>query len=87
MTRFIDTYVKKHKPAPEYTRPSLQNIRKEESMKSKHEYEIGEGTLKVEVNDKGLKLKYISIDDFYIKDFSLNDLMELLGYYKKGENT
>lgn len=51
-------------------------------MKFKHEYKIGEGTLKIEINDNGIKLKYFSIDDFYNKDLSLDDLMELIGYYK-----
>lgn len=51
-------------------------------MKFSHKYKAGEGTLKIEVNDNGLKLKYFSIDDMYMKDLSLDDLMELLGYYR-----
>lgn len=45
-------------------------------------YKAGEGTLTVQFKDDGIQLKYGSIDDYCKKEFSIDELMGLLGYKK-----
>jgi hypothetical protein len=49
-------------------------------LKYDKEYRAGEGHLSVKLNNDGILLKYSSIDDFEKKQFSVDDLMQLLGY-------
>lgn len=50
--RLIETYVLKFSPAPEHTRPSLYNIRKEKSMFADNEFLIGLSNQLLELADK-----------------------------------
>ena len=50
--RFIQTYVSKFKPAPEHTRPSLKNNRKEKFMYADNEFLIGLSNQLLEMADK-----------------------------------
>ena len=52
-------------------------------MESSKEYKASEGTLYIELLDNGIGITYGSIDDYYQKDFSVDDLIKLLGYRKE----